>query len=218
MNKENVLKVLNEIKTSSPKRKFTQTIDLIINLKDLDMKKTEQQIDFFGSVHFRRHKEVKVCALVGPELLEHAKEVCDFTIPNEEFSEYAKNKTKTKKLAENYDFFIAQANIMPQVASAFGKILGTRGKMPNPKAGCVVPPKTNLKPLYQKLKLTVRVSAKKDPTIKIPVGKEDQPEAEVVDNVIAILDQLIHHIPGGKNNIRNAMLKLTMGKPIRIEV
>ena len=132
--------------------------------------------------------------------------------------EYSKNKGKTKKLAESYDFFIAQANIMPQVASAFGKILGTRGKMPNPKAGCVVPPKTNLKPVCQKLKMMVRVSAKKDSTIKIPIGKEDQPEAEIVDNVIAILDQLIHHIPGGKNNIRNAMLKLTMGKPAKIEV
>ncbi len=212
MDKKTALKALQAAKNASKKRNFTQSVDLIINLKALDLKKSDNQLDFYVTLHYSHGKKVKVCALVGPELAEEAKKVCDNTIMASDFKSLTPKEVK--HLAREYDYFIAQANIMPQVATVFGRVLGPRGKMPNPKAGCVVPPKTNLKPLYDRLQNTVRVQAKKDPVLHLKVGIEDQAEEEVADNIAYLYDQVIHHLPLEINNIKSSLLKLTMGKPV----
>lgn len=217
MDEKDVLEAIKKLKEGSSKRNFTQTYDLIINLKDLDFKKPEQQVDLFITLHYNRGRPAKICALVGPELLDEAKKVCEKTILQNEFENYAKDKKTTKKLASEYDYFIAQANIMGKVATAFGKVFGPKRKMPNPKAGCVVPPKANLKPLHDRLQKTVRAYAKERPLIQCAVGNEKMADKEVADNILNIYNNVIHHLPNEKNNIKNIFLKLTMGKPIGIK-
>ena len=207
---------MEKLKKETPKKKFVQSVDLIIALKDLDFKKTEQQVDFFVTLTHDTGKKKKICALVGPELLDEARATCDETILVDDFNKYTKQKAK--KLAQDYDFFIAQATIMTKVAAAFGRYLGVRGKMPNPKAGCVVPPKgAGLKALCERLQTTVKITARKVPLIQLRVGTEGMNPEHVADNVTYIYDQLIHHLPGERNNIHAAYLKLTMGKPLKLE-
>src|SRR3989338_5004403 len=143
MEKEELQSALQKARDISDKRNFKQSFDLVINLKGLDMKKQEHNVDAFITLPHARGKKTKVCALVGAELFEQAKSVCDFAILSDTFEKY-KEKKEIKKLANSYDFFIAQANIMPKVATTFGRIFGPRGKMPNPKSGGVVPPNANL--------------------------------------------------------------------------
>ena len=125
-------------------------------------------------------------------------------------------KKDMKKLAVTYDYFIAQATIMPKIATTFGKVFGPKGKMPNPKAGCVVPPNANLKPLVQKLKKTLKVKALADPIVHCCVGKEDSKEEEIIDNIMTVYNGVVHSLPQEANNIRNSYLKLTMGKSFKI--
>jgi len=47
MDKKKFLEALNKAKQDSKKRNFKQKVDLIVNLKDLDLKKPEQQVEFF---------------------------------------------------------------------------------------------------------------------------------------------------------------------------
>ena len=211
-----IIEKLKEAKKEAKKRNFVQKVDIVVNLKDLDLKKPENHVDFFSQLHFSVGKKLKICALCGQELYDEAKKVCDEAIPQTDFIKYAGDKTASKKLADTYDFFIAQANIMPQVAQTFGKVFGPRAKMPNPKAGCVVPPKAALGPLYEKLQNTVRLMAKKDPVIHLLVGNEDMKEEEVADNIKTVYNQLIHHLPGETNNVKDIFVKLTMGKPIKL--
>ncbi|MBW2990079.1 hypothetical protein KY348_00060 [Candidatus Woesearchaeota archaeon] len=216
MKKESVLKALESLKKESKERKFKQSVDLIVSLKDLDFKKTDHQVDFFITLHYSTGKKIKVCALIGAELKAEADKVFDNVILESDFSKY--DKKKTKKLAKQFDFFVAQANIMAKVASAFGRYLGVRGKMPNPKAGCVVPPRgANLKALYDKLQKTMKISAKKLPLIMLRVGTEEMPAEQVADNILFIYDQLIHHLPNEKHNVKDVYLKLTMSKPVRLD-
>jgi len=213
--KENLKKVIEDLKKAK-QRKFSQSYDLIVNLKDIDLKKTENQIDLFITLRYSKGKENTVCALIGPESKPEADANCDFVIEEKEFEKYQKDPKATKRLADKYDFFIAQANIMPKIAGAFGKIFGPRKKMPNPKAGCVFPPKAALKPLVAKLKNMVRVTAKESGIIQVTAGNEKMADEEVIDNIKTIYEQIIHKLPGEKNNIRNIYLKLTMAKPIKI--
>ncbi|MBN1156607.1 50S ribosomal protein L1 [Candidatus Woesearchaeota archaeon] len=217
MDLKSVQETVKKAKSESKKRNFKQTIEFIVNLKDIDIKKTEGQLDFFVPLHFNRGRKPKICALIGPELKGDAEKNCDTVIVQDNFQKYAGKKSEIRKLANNHDFFIAQANIMTLVASTFGRVLGPKGKMPNPKAGCVVPPKTNLKPLVEKLAKTIRVNTKLVPIVQIPVGLEDFPDSEVADNIMTAYDQIIHHLPNEKNNIRSMFVKLTMGKATRLE-
>lgn len=215
MKKESLIKAIEELRKPENKKKFAQSFDMIVNLKDLNLKNTEEQIDFFTSLKHTTTK-MKVAALVGAEMTESAK-ICDTIIKQSEFEKY-KDKKAAKKLAKEHNFFIAQADIMPKVAQIFGRVLGTRGKMPNPKIGSILPSKAAVEPLYNKLQTTVRISAKKTPVIQVKIGTENMKDEEIMDNALVIYDQIIHHLPRERSNIKKVMLKLTMSKPIKLDI
>ena len=122
MDKKTIIKALEELKTKAKERKFVQAIDLIVNLKDINLKKPEEQVEFFVTIPKQIVKENKICAIVAHDLEEEAKKVCDKVILQEDLKSFQKDKKSAKKLAEEFDFFIAQANIMGQIAGAFGRV------------------------------------------------------------------------------------------------
>ena len=216
MNDKELTDALEKLKQDSPK-KFKQSFDLIFALKDLNLKNPEDQVEFFTQVHTTIGRKLKICALVGPEMVDDCRKVFDTTIQLSEFD--AMKKPQLKRVAQEHDYFIAQANIMPKIAQTWGRILGPKGKMPNPKAGCIVPPKTPvalLTQLYERLQKTLKISVKKSPSIQVLIGKEEMPTTDVVDNIKLIYDQVIHHLPKEQNNIKHVYVKLTMSKPVKI--
>src|SRR3989344_3885612 len=215
MDKKQFTQAITALKTF-PSKKFKQSYEFIINLRDLDLKKPEEQVELWIALPHDKGRATKVAALIGPEMAEAAKVTCDLVITHDQFAKYASDKKGIKKLAREYDYFIAQANIMPDVAKTFGRVFGPRGKMPNPKAGCVVPPNTNLKLLVDRLRKTVKVFAKTQPSIKVLVGKEGMPDDSVAENMNAIYTTVLHKLPSELSNIRSVLLKLTMTPPVRI--
>ncbi len=216
MRRDLVTKALDTLKEEAKKRNFSQTIDLIINLKDLDLKKPEHHVDVFVRLPKGRGKKVKICAFVGPELNSEAKQVFDRVILIEQFPGF-KEKREIKKLAAEFEFFIAQATIMAKVATTFGRVLGSRGKMPNPKAGCVVPPKgVNLKQLYEQLQSTIKVKAKTAPHVQCAVGTEDMSIDDLTENIMSVYDAVLHAVPNEHHNIKSIFVKRTMSKPVQV--
>ncbi|MEM2131177.1 MAG: 50S ribosomal protein L1 [Candidatus Woesearchaeota archaeon] len=212
MEDKSIKEAISKLK-ESPKRNFKQTIDLVINLKGLDLKKPEHQIELFLQMPKFKGKKSKICALVGPEMAESAKSVDHYIL----LPDFDKLDKKTiKKLAREYDFFVGQATIMPKIAAVFGRVLGPKGKMPNPKAGCVVPPNANLKAVYDKLQGTVKLSCKKAPLMQTIVGNEDSNEADLIENIKYIYNNVIHALPQAEHNIKSVFIKYTMGNPIKI--
>jgi large subunit ribosomal protein L1 len=196
------------------KRQFSQSYDLIISLKDLNLKDPKDQVEFFASVPHTLGKKRTVCALVGPEMIDEAGKTADLALEQSKFERMPKKELR--KVAAKYDYFIGQANIMPKIAASFGRVLGPRGKMPNPKAGCIVPPKAPLQPLMDRLQKTVKVSAKKSPNIQILIGTQAMTPNQVMENIQSLYDQVVHHLPKEENNVRNVYLKVTMSKPVRL--
>jgi len=215
MQEEVVLEALKKLREVSPKRNFKQSVDLIISFKDLDLKKQENQIDAFIVLHKDKGKKTKICAFTSKEMEQKAREVFDKVITEEDFEKY-KDKKLAKKLAKEYDFFVASSSVMPKVAMVFGKFLGPRGKMPNPKAGCVVTEETNLKALSDKLQKTVHVVIKQNPFFQCLVGKEDMKDEDIKENIMTIYNSLIHLLPNEKHNINKIYIKFTMGPVVEI--
>lgn len=218
MDKKNILDAIKLAKEVSKKRNFKQGFDLVINLKNLNLKKPEENLLLFTQLnHPIPNKKTKIAAFVDYDLEKQAKEACDLVILKDEFPKYELKKRELKKLGRAYDYFIAQADIMPKVATLAGRILGPIGKMPNPKIGGVVPGNLpSIKPITDRLRTTIKLQTKNELTIKTAVGNEDMKDDDVADNVLALYNFILHSLPQEKNNIKSVLVKLSMGSAVEI--
>lgn len=215
MDKDQILKALTQLREANKKRNFSQSVDLIINLKNINTKSTP--VNFFALLPKPKGKKMKIAAFLGPELADQGKEACDLVITETDYAEYKADPKKIKKLAESFDIFIAQATMMGKMAGTFGKILGMKGKMPNPKAGAVVPPNANLTAVREKLEKTVKLSAKKATNLQTVVGREDMSDDDIIENIMAVYKVALHDLPNHEQNIKKVQLKFTMSKPVTVE-
>ena len=111
---EKFLKAIQQLRKTEKKRNFDQTIDLIINLKNFDIRKNA--LNLFVQVP----NKVKDKRIAG--FFEKKSDVVD-TIKQDDFIKF-KEKKDFKKLIKDYDFFIANAKMMPAIATTFGRTLG----------------------------------------------------------------------------------------------
>ncbi|MCD6447701.1 MAG: 50S ribosomal protein L1 [Thermoplasmata archaeon] len=206
---EAVEKALSE--ENNKKRKFVQSVDLVINLKDVDLKKPENRIDEEIELPKGRGKEAKVAVFASGELAFKAKNVADAVITPEQIKELAEDKKKAKKLAEEYDFFVAEAPLMPTIGRALGRVFAPRGKMPKP-----IPPDADIEAIVNKLRKSIRVRSKDKPTFHCLVGREDMAPEDIAENVEAILERIESKLERGRMNIRSAYIKTTMGSAVRV--
>ena len=211
MDKAEITKVLHEIREKGPKRKFSQTIDLQCKLHQMDIKNPDQKVDKYIPLPHQLPKKVKICIFCDTQVAKDAKKIFDTVITKDEFKIWAKEKKKQKRLAQDHDFFVAQDDVMALVAATFGKVLGPKGKMPSPKAGCVVPATVLLKPLYDRLQKLVKIATKNELAIKAPVGNESMSDQDIVENIDAVYGAIILSLPQQENNLKKTGIKLTMG-------
>ena len=201
------LEKIKEVKEKSKKRNFNQRYDLIINLKEIDLKKPENKIDEFFPLPKGRGKEASIVFFSdSSEKIEGCR-----VINSSEIEELGKDKKKVKKLIKSTDFFISEPKLMPIVGKHLGKFLAPRGMMPKPIVG-------DIKKEVEELKKSVRITVNKQPIIHTIVGSEEMKEKDVEENIHALFSFVEKKLPKGKNNIKNAYLKLTMGHPVKLEV
>lgn len=209
-------KILEALKKAreSKKRNFPQSIDFSILLKEFDLKNPENKVDEFLMLPVHNGKKVKICGLVDKDLSTQSREIFDSTVVKQEFPEWMNKKKEIKRLARDCDYFVAQSTIMTDIASVFGKILGPKGKMPSPKAGCIVPPKIDLKLIRHKLDNTVHLQTKKQPVVSAMVGKESMSDENIIKNINAVYALVVSKLPRGEQQIRKLYVKTTMGEPV----
>ncbi len=217
MEKQDILNSIKLLREKSPKKKFSQAIDIIINLQNLDLKKQEHKVDLFLQLPHSPGRKKAVCAFVDAQLVQKAKAAFNTVITKEDFPKWQNNKKEQRKLANDHDFFISQVEIMAQVAAIFGKVLGARGKMPSPKAGAVIPGSIqNLEPIANKLQNTIRLQTKNELSVKASIGTEAMKDEDLADNILAVYNTLLSKLPQEKNNIRYLAIKTTLGQLFKI--
>ena len=213
MEKKEFLDAIKKARESSKKRNFTQSFEISIALRNVNLKKPEERISTYMVLPKGRGKDVKVCAFVDKDMITKAREVCDMVIPKEEFGKI--DKKKIRKLARDYTF-IAEATVMMDIAKNFGKFLAQKKKMPDPKAGAVFPPNADLKIIVNKVKNSIKLEAKKQPVINAPIGSETQKDEDIADNAFAVYQTVLKSLPRGKQQIRGVYIKLSMGPAVRV--
>lgn len=189
-------------------RKFDQTLDLIVNLQKFNVKKNTVNI-FVSVPHKIKDKKIGAFFEVKHKDID--------TITKDQFKKY-NDKKELKKLVKKYDFFIAQASLMPKVATTFGRALGPAGKMPSPQMGIIM--SVNDK-VIEELKTKINNSIKirtKEASIKLPIGKMSMSDEDLIENILSVYSRIVKELPREKENIKNVELKFTMTKPEKILV
>jgi large subunit ribosomal protein L1 len=194
---------LKKLHEGSKKRKFSQTYDIIINLKNINPKKPEGKLNEVLELPNGRGKEAKVIVFS-----EAAKG--DGYMNAADIERLGKDKKELKKLVKSVDFFLSEAKLMPLIGKNLGLVLAPRGKMPTVLAG-------SADATVKKFKSSAHLKVKDAPVIQSIIGTEDMADEKVAQNIDAVVKFLEKKLPKGRNNIKNVMVKLTMGKPVRVE-
>ncbi|MEM2839603.1 MAG: 50S ribosomal protein L1, partial [Thermoplasmata archaeon] len=117
---------------NSQQRNFLESVELAINLGEVDLSDPKNRIQEDVVLPKGRGKPVKVGVFGSSEMAVKVKEVADLVVKPEEIEEIAEDKRKAKKMLAEYDFFVAEAPLMPTIGKRLGVILGTTGRMPRP--------------------------------------------------------------------------------------
>ena len=210
--KQEILEAVKKAKEESKPRNFTQSIDVVITIKDLDVKKPENRIDEEVLLPNGRGKDVKIAFIADGELALQAKNAgADLVINKTELEEMGKDRKEAKKIANRHDFFVAQADMMPLVGRFLGPVLGPRKKMPKPVPATIKPD-----PIMERLKSTVKVRIKDQPVIQALVGTQDMDDEQIAANIESILAVLDQKLEKGRNQIKSMYVKTTMGPVARV--
>lgn len=203
---EKILSVIKQVRENAKKRNFPQTFDLVVGIKELDLKKAENKFSEDVLLPHGRGEDAKVVVFSDSH-----KDVGADVFTAEDLNSLAKNKRDAKKLVQSSDFFLAEAKLMPVVGKILGQFVGPKGKLPKLISG-------DLKGTVNSLKKSVRIRVKDAPVVQCKVGNEKMKDAEIAENVEAVLKFLEQKLSKGKSNIGKIFLKLTMSEPLKVEI
>jgi large subunit ribosomal protein L1 len=213
LDKNTLLGAVKEAKANSGEKKFTQSIELILDIKEIDMKSPEGKIQQVVDLPHITGKPNKIVVFATGELALKAKQAnVNKVLERADLEALAGKKKELRKLASTYDVFLSEAPLMPLVGRLLGPVLGPRGKLPVP-----VPPNADIAPLITKHHKTIVVRMRNQPIIQCAVGTADMKEEDIVDNIQAVLRMLEGKLKRGLKNVKYAFIKTSMGTPVKIK-
>jgi len=100
-----------------------------------------------------------------------------------------------------------------------GRILGTRGLMPNPKAGTIVQPDDLPRAINEARQGRVEFKVDKTGNLHVPIGKVNFTSQQVLDNMAALMDAVNRAKPTGAKGVylKRVTLTSTMAPGIRLD-
>ncbi len=209
--RQQIMDAIERAREASPERNFEESFDMVINLRELDMKRPDNRVN----LRFQLPNGVggrKVLVFASGDLALRARRAgADEVVGPEELNELAGDKKEAKKKLKDYDVFVAEAPLMPTVGRVAGPILGPRGRMPTP-----VPPQAPIDEVIEQERRTVILRSRDKPFVHCIVGKEGMSDEEVAENIEAVIGNLARSTKRGMGNVSSVYLKTTMGKAVRL--
>lgn len=197
-----------------PERNFTESVDLAINLRDLDLSQPDNRIDEDMVLPRGTGKDIKVAVIADGEVAVRAEDVADRVIRPDELDELGDDQDRAKDVADSCDFFIGQEELMPQVASNLGRVLGPRGKMPSERD--VITPEDDVVEEVRRLKGSITLRSGDRRTFHTTVGTVEMPVEDLADNVDAVVRRLNAILEKGELNVDSLYVKTTMGPAVEV--
>jgi large subunit ribosomal protein L1 len=205
------VEAIQEALKGASERGFKESIEVSINLKDIDLALPKNRVEEEVTLPKGRGKPIRVAVFGSQELVAKIKGVADLTVLADQMDEYFKDKRASRKQVDKIDFFLAEAPLMPMIGKRLGPILGPRGKMPRP-----IPPGSDPTTTIASLKKTVRVRNRGKRTFHIPLGTRDMTPDDLAVNLQTVLDRVVGKLERGRSNVASVYVKTTMGNAVRM--
>jgi len=192
------------------KRKFVETVELQVNLKNYDPQKDKR---FSGTVKLRHIPRPKfsVCVLADQQHIDEAKANGIPSMNVEDLKKLNKNKKLVKKLAKRYDAFLASDSLIKQIPRILGPGLNKAGKFPT-----LLTHSDSMVSKVEEVKATIKFQMKKVLCLAVAVGHVQMDEEDLVSNVNLAINFLVSLLKKNWQNVRSLYVKSTMGKPQRV--
>ena len=204
-----LVELIKKVKAETKQRKFTQSVELIINFKDIDVKKGFALNEIVQLP--KTNSPATVCVMATGDMSQKAKQAnADAVIGTAELEKFATNKRESRKFINKYDFFLADTKVMPLVGKTLGQFLGPRGKMPTP-----VPFDAPIESFLQRFRSSIKVRTRASLSISCKIGDESMEDADLAINAHTVISAIEKKLPNGEKNIKKIMIKTTMGKPVK---
>ncbi len=211
---DNIETAVSEAQTKSKKRKFDEAMEVIVNLKGIDLKKGGKQLNVDVTLPHGTGEGVKVAIIASGNLAFKARDSgAAQVLEAADIEKLEANKDAAKNLSEEIDFFIAQADLMPLVGRVLGPYLGPRGKMPRPITSDV-----DIGKLLSEFSSSVKLRMRKHLVVQAKVGKRSMKSKLVAENIEVVVKTLETNLDRGMQNIDKIFTKTTMGPPFKIDI
>jgi large subunit ribosomal protein L1 len=211
LNNQQLAELVKKGKDQSKEAKFTQSVEVMITLKEVDPKKTDLNINEIVYLPHPTSKQARLCFIGSGDVALRAKNAkVDLVIDPSQLENYGGNKRDAKKLARSYDFFLADTALMPRVGKVLGQALGPKGKIPTP-----IPPNASIEAMVTRMRTAVRVRSRGSLGVMAKVGDSKLTEQQLAENILSAITAIVKKLPNGDKNIKTIMVKTTMGKPAK---
>ena len=197
--------------SDSPERNFRETVDIAVNLRDLDLADPNNRVDESIVLPSGTGQDTQIVVFAEGETALRAEDVADDVLDGDDLEELGDDDDAAKDLADETDFFIAEANLMQNIGRYLGTVLGPRGKMPTP-----LQPDDDVVETVNRMKNTVQVRSGERRTFHTRVGAEDMDAEAIADNIDVILRRLFTDLEKGPQNIDSVYVKTTMGPAVEV--
>ncbi len=197
--------------TTDKKRKFVESVEVAINLRDVDLQNPQKRINAEVALPHGRGRPARVAVFAQGEMAVISKKVVDTVISPAQIEDLSDNKREAKKLADKFDFFVAETGLMATIGKSLGIVFGPRGKMPRP-----IPPQADIERIIKSLTNLVPVRSKDRPTFHVPIGNVSMPQEQLAENLETIIKRVESSLDRGSDNIASIWVKTTMGKAVRL--
>ena len=206
-----VNQVIEDALKSDKERKFVETVEVAINLRDVDLQNPQKRINAEVALPHGRGRPARVAVFAQGEMAVISKKIVDTVLGPEQIDELSENKREARKLADKFDFFVAETGLMATIGKSLGVVLGPRGKMPRP-----IPPQADIERIIKSLTNLVPVRSKDRPTFHVPFGNVSMSQEQLAENLETILKRVESNLDRGTDNIASIWVKTTMGKAVRL--
>jgi len=195
----------------APPRNFTETVDLAINLRDIDLNDPSNRVDESVVLPEGTGQETSIVVFAEGETAVRAEEVADQVLDSDDLADLGDDDDEAKDLAEETDFFLAEEALMQDIGRYLGTVLGPRGKMPDP-----ISPDDDVVEVVERMKNSVQIRSGDRRTFHTRVGAEDMSAEEIADNIDVIVRRLHANLEKGPLNIDSVYVKTTMGPAMEV--